>query len=428
VIGFKEQEGRKAVQEKRNQNLAVSFFALTIALKFCNHYLPECVVNDVGKSRRKRATTKIKGPKVGFADLGLVVYGGKADLADPSSPMLEDSYDKGFNHKSNEKSWKAVGAAPLTRKCMSSPLIRHEITTTHGLVDNSLDPMSERYAAIESNHNRFIKILDEAGYLGSVFTAEIRRKAREALSNKLDTTVIAHLTEPLSPSKLKWLADAKTTGQTFMRMAGNGTMNIDVCFFKAQYKQSLKDIQELEEAKENVGDRQKWLTEAEETREKMKRSMIEEKVGNRRLLKDMLVSLIAGKLGRKPKSDLSKTALEKMWFDDGLKDEPTEQFRVWTEEDETKLQELRQGPKHIKDTLLGRTRERNITRFVDSINNVPLTVQQIEEIVQKLEDAKVSAASEPTDQVTIKFDTADEIDELTTDAIDDRMTDEMDCD
>jgi hypothetical protein len=394
-----------------------------IVLRFCNHYLPECD-NDVGtKLRRKRATTKMKAPKVAFADLGLIIFGGKADDTEPTSPMLENAFLKGFNHKSNNKSWKAVGAVPLTQKCMSSPLIRHEITTTNGLVDSSLDPMWERYTMIESNHNRFINILTEAGYLGSVFEAKIRRKARETLPEKLDATAIA-LTEPLSPSKLAWLAEAKTTGQTFYRMGGNGIMNVDVCFFKEQYKRSLKAIHELEEAKENASDLQKWQREAEETREKMKCLEIKEKAGNRRLLKDKLVSLIAGKLGRKPKSDLSKTALEKMWFDDRLKDEPTERFRVWTEEDEAKLQEKKQGPKHIKYTLLGRTRERNIIRFIDSINNVPMTEQQIQELIQKLEDAKLSTAVERSEQVTtIKFKTADEIDE-----INDETTHEMDSD
>jgi hypothetical protein len=211
-------------------------------------------------------------------------------------------------------------------------------------------------------------------------------------------------------------------------MGGNGTMNIDVCFFKEQYKRSLKAINKLEEVKEAAGGIQKWQREAKETREKMKSSGIEEKVGNRRLLKDMLVSAIAGKLGRKPKSDQSKRALEKKWFEEGLKDEPAEQFRAWTEEDEEKLQEMRQGPKHIKDTLLGQTRERNIIRFVDSIKNVPMTVQEIEEIIQKLEDAKVVSASEPSEEVTNKFETADEIDEQMTDEINDETTEEMDFD
>jgi late competence protein required for DNA uptake (superfamily II DNA/RNA helicase) len=113
-----------------------------------------------------------------------------------------------------------------------------------------------------------------------------------------------------------------------------------------------------------------------------------------------------------------------MWFDDRLKDEPTERFRVWTEEDEAKLQEKKQGPKHIKYTLLGRTRERNIIRFIDSINNVPMTEQQIQELIQKLEDAKLSTAVERSEQVTtIKFKTADEIDE-----INDETTHEMDSD
>jgi hypothetical protein len=46
---------------------------------------------------------------------------------------------------------------------------------------------------------------------------------------------------------------------------------------------------------------------------------------NKKLVKTVLVSLIPGALGGKPKLlDLSKPALvlETMWFDDGLKDKP----------------------------------------------------------------------------------------------------------
>jgi hypothetical protein len=85
-------------------------------------------------------------------------------------------------------------------------------------------------------------------------------------------------------------------------------------------------VQKLEDTKQTVGELQKWITEAEETRKKMKSLEIEKKAGNRKLTKDLLISLVAGKLGQKPKSDLTKTALEKMWFDDGLKDDPSEQF------------------------------------------------------------------------------------------------------
>ncbi len=131
-------------------------------LQLRNHYLPDCF-NDLGKSRKTRDTARIKGPTVSFADLGLISVGGKADDTEQSSPMLENAFEKGFNVKSNKKSWKAVGAVPLTRNCMNSDLVRHEITTTNGQIDSSLDPMSERYAEIELNHGRFIDILNQAG-------------------------------------------------------------------------------------------------------------------------------------------------------------------------------------------------------------------------------------------------------------------------
>jgi hypothetical protein len=64
--------------------------------------------------RRKRATSKIKGPKVAFADLGLIVFCGNADDTELASPKLENAFLKGFNHRTNNKSWKVVGVVPLT--------------------------------------------------------------------------------------------------------------------------------------------------------------------------------------------------------------------------------------------------------------------------------------------------------------------------
>ncbi len=155
----------------------VSWNACMIAWGYGCQYLPDYFDYSETKSRRKKKVSKIKGPKVSFADLGLIMFGGKADDTEPTSPMLENPFEKAFKRESNLKSWKAVGAVPLTRNCLNSPLVRHEITTTNGEVDNSLDPMSERYAEIEGRHNQFIEVLNEAGYLGSVFATQIRRKA-----------------------------------------------------------------------------------------------------------------------------------------------------------------------------------------------------------------------------------------------------------
>jgi hypothetical protein len=371
--------------------------------------LTDCFDCSGTKSRRKRNATRIKGPKVGFGDLGLLVYGGKADETEPTSPTLENSFEKGFDVESNKKSWKKIGAVPLTRNCMNSPLVRHEITTTNGQVDNSLDPMSERYAEIERTHNRFIDILNEAGYLGSIFETQIRRKARETLQEPLADKVLT-LTEPISPKKLAWLAEAKSVGQQFQKYGGNGHLNPDVSFLTEEHRRWQKDIQELEQQKKTAGDLQKLLREAEEVEDQMERSMIDAKPKNRRLTKDMLASLIAGKLGRKPKSELAKPALEKIWFHDGLKDKPAQNFRVWTEEDERRLQKKKEGPKEVKDTLLGRTRDRNIIRFVDAIKNVDMEECQIDSLIQQLETAKLAVASKPAETVTVDSTTIVEMD------------------
>jgi hypothetical protein len=61
--------------------------------------------------------------------------------------------------------------------------------------------------------------------------------------------------------------------------------------------------------KRNAITLQNLLMEAEEAHDKIKRLGIELRAGNKKLMKTIMVSLIPGKLGRKPKPDLSKPAL-----------------------------------------------------------------------------------------------------------------------
>jgi hypothetical protein len=79
---------------------------------------------------------------------------------------------------------------------------------------------------------------------------------------------------------------------------------------------------------------------------------------------------------RKPKADLSKTALEKMWFGDGtglkgLESKPVMNYQKWTEEDEARLQKKkRRCKKEIKDTLL---RESKIDSLIEKLEAAKLS-------------------------------------------------------
>ena len=53
--------------------------------------------------------------------IGLVVFGGE----DPQTGLIvESAFQKGFDHTHNINTWEKVGAAPLSRKCLTSPKVR----------------------------------------------------------------------------------------------------------------------------------------------------------------------------------------------------------------------------------------------------------------------------------------------------------------
>jgi hypothetical protein len=89
--------------------------------------------------------------------------------------------------------------------------------------------------------------------------------------------------------KLAWLAEARTIGQKFLRMGVNGILNINQSFLKEQYKWPLKEIQELEEVKQNAVKLQKLLMEVEEAHDKIKCLGIELRAGNKKLVKTILL-------------------------------------------------------------------------------------------------------------------------------------------
>ena len=184
------------------------------------------------KEKATEATTrkeKAKEPRIGFRHLGLLVFGGKIDKEVSSSPVLTNAFQKAWNPDNILKGWKRVGAVPLTRNCVNHPLVRHQITTTNGEVDTSLDPKAEEYAKIEGELDTLISILNRDGLNGNVFEAKISRARREALEKSLSANNII-CTAPISPERAKYIASSGNAGQNFRLMGGSGMMSADIAF------------------------------------------------------------------------------------------------------------------------------------------------------------------------------------------------------
>jgi hypothetical protein len=86
----------------------------------------------------------------------------------------------------------------------------------------------------------------------------------------------------------------------------------------------------------------------------------------------MLHIIIIEKQGKKPLSTLNKADLEMMWFSNetGGKRAPEdfELEKMWMEDHEEQLQKIKESPQDMKDTMLGRTQEVNVIRFINELN------------------------------------------------------------
>ena len=71
-----------------------------------------------------------KGKKIAFTStaFGLLVFGGVdgGDAENATAAVCKDAFAITFSKLKNKAAWAAVGAAPVTRACLPSDLVRHD--------------------------------------------------------------------------------------------------------------------------------------------------------------------------------------------------------------------------------------------------------------------------------------------------------------
>ena len=126
------------------------------------------------------------------------------------------AFDLGFSHERCLDSWKKIGAAPLTRQCLSKPQVRKSIDfdKEYALLINSVQEANE-YAVYS---------LMEAGYDGSQLQALVAVAPAD--------TRAGPITERMSKERIELLARANTHGKKFFATGGSHVCSDD--FFKVQ--------------------------------------------------------------------------------------------------------------------------------------------------------------------------------------------------
>jgi hypothetical protein len=128
--------------------------------------------------------------------VGLVVFGGE----DPETGLIVGlAFQHGFSHAQNICAWEKVGAVPLSRKCLSSPKVRHSIGNGNDdqqalvhlinehnviacnalslegcncdVVKITLKPIEQKHVVTAPHMHNWIELLSQAKTHGSIFAA-----------------------------------------------------------------------------------------------------------------------------------------------------------------------------------------------------------------------------------------------------------------
>ena len=119
-------------------------------------------------------------PQMGAADYRMLIFGGKEE-----SLELPNLFARYFSIKKMKHFWEEVGAVPLTRRCLLSPQVRHEIVMRDGAIDLSADPQATHLATILAKNKEACDKLCDLGYKGNLFRVKLQIQQKSAQPGRL---------------------------------------------------------------------------------------------------------------------------------------------------------------------------------------------------------------------------------------------------
>jgi hypothetical protein len=313
-----------------------------------------------------------KGETLKISDLPLLVFGGPVD----DELTLIPVFDRTFCKKNNKSAWEAVGACPLTRNCLNSEKVRHELVRDeNGVYVVDADPMSQLYIQLETHNGLCCDLLSSLGFDGDAF----RVNAPSRLVSSEPAVTVAH-----SRERQLAILSAKTAGDHFFATGGDA-INSDDYFMAKAIGEQTKQVEEMIKAKSSRMILYNLQTNA---RAAMENHNLENN-GIARLTIAQIKPLLLWKLQGKAVKGTKAQQIEQ-WRE---LPEPAE-VGQWTEEEERRLQDLKTKTLTLKDTGLADERKRMVTAVVSQIEHCsPATIQTLEEkIWQKLLNEINSAA------------------------------------
>ena len=268
---------------------------------------------------------------------GLFVFGGTDPL---SQCVYENAFETSFSKENCLKSWKAVGAAPLTRACLQNKKVRHDFAKC-----DEEDPLASYLRSVQNQNMLAVQGLNAMGYNA------------EPLRATLDETVFSaeKLTFRYPAEKIAMIAACKSSGEKF-RVTGGEHFNSDDNIKAMELTLRKNQSEQLKKDKKKRIGMEKNESEALEVLER-REGRVEALNGGdlTKLLKWYQVPV--NQMGSKVPDKRAKWLSIK----NSNKSPPT--YDKWIDQDEQKLQDLKSTNFTLKETQLGRLEEQRRAEF-----------------------------------------------------------------
>ena len=267
--------------------------------------------------------------------VGLIVFGG----TDPETNYVleENAFQEGFSVEACLSAWAKVGAAPLTKACLSDPKVRKSVGDGDDEFDQHIKLISD--ANIISTYT-----LNECGYNGSAFKGVIVPVKKPKI-----------ITEENTLERRQALKDALSQSEKFSKTGGYH-MTCDDIFISTEmgHRTKSKKALTIEKAR-----RLRQMATEEKAR------VILEKKGDDKLTGTDLNVLLGwykiAKIG-----DLSKDEKMEKWKKLRQDNVQPPAYDKWTDEDERKLIEASKEDLGIGDTAVGRLEAKRKRDFIQT--------------------------------------------------------------
>ena len=269
--------------------------------------------------------------------VGLCVFGGRDPLTKLVIEIKDSAFEVGFSEDACIGAWEKIGAAPLTRKCLSDSKVRREL----GDAD---DDMNALMIGLQEANDVATALLIRRGFDGTQLAVTVNQVRKKK-----------NVTVPHSKERYLLLAKAKSHGEKFTATGGSHLTSDD--FFKSlEVPVREKEIAEKEKDKEHR------LLMARLEQESRSILCLAKAPGNTPAERGahILTSVELEVLLKRyciPAKDVTNKALRLAKWKAILQsmEEPPAYSR-WSEDDEAELDELRKMEISIGDTALGRHR------------------------------------------------------------------------